>query len=237
MLSPGPIRAAADPTVVLSPLLGIPYRNDGVTDPAGRFTLFADPAATFTKPGLNCSGFVVTASRALLGRPLDIAATARDRKGDSGPTSPRGQDWDFGYDLILNITDGLPRQVLVPDGSSPNPDAADPADLRGFPLHDTTAWAAVLPRIRPGRLVLASLSKVAGGRLLFYHVGLLVADPAGRIWFYQATPGQGVHRLELDTPAGLAALGREFAEKKFGDKRILLLAVPLPPSRSLRTVP
>ena len=219
---------AADPVAALAPLLGTPYRDDGVSDPAGRFTLFADPAATFSTPGLNCSGFVVTACRTLLGRPLPLAAMVRDRKGDSGPASPRGQDWDFGYDLICNITDGLPRRILLPDGASPDPDAADPARLRGFPLHDRAAWAAVLARLAPGELALAAFSKERDARLLFYHVGLLLPDGAGHVWLYHATPGTGAHRLDLASPAGLAAFGKEFAEKRFGDKRILLLAVPLP---------
>ena len=227
LLGAASVARAADPVSTLAPLLGIPYRDDGVTDPAGRSTLFANPTATFTTPGLNCSGFVVTASRKLLARPLPLAAMVRDRKGDSGPTSPRGQDWDFGYDLILNITDGLPRQVLTPDGATPDPDTTDTARLRGFPLHDRAAWAAVLPRIRPGTLVLAAFSKERGGRLLFYHVGLLFADDAGHTWLYHATPGTGVHRLDLASPAGLNALDREFAANRPGDKRILLLAVPM----------
>lgn len=227
ILTGSPARAA-DPTTALAPLLGTAYRDDGTTDPAGRFTLFADPAATFTTPGLNCSGFVVTACRALLGRPLALAAMVRDRKGDSGPGSPRGRDWDFGYDLILNITDGLPRRVLLPDGSRPDADAADPAGLRGFPLHDRAAWTAVLARLRPGELALAAFSKVRDGRLLFYHVGLIVPDAAGHAWLYHATPGTGAHRLDLASPAGLAAFEKEFTEKRFGEKQILLLAVPLP---------
>jgi cell wall-associated NlpC family hydrolase len=220
------VARAADPAAALAPLLGTPYRNDGATDPAGKFTLFADPATVFTSPGLNCSGFVVTACRKLLGRPLPLAAIVRDRKGDSGPNSARGQDWDFGYDLICNITDGLPRRVLLPDGAAPDPDAADAAKLRGFVLHDGAAWAAVLPRIRPGELVLAAFSKDRGGRLLFYHVGLIFADEKGHIWLYHATPGTGAHRLDLASPAGKAALAREFG--KADDKRILLVSVPLP---------
>lgn len=219
---------AADPTAALNPLLAVPYRDDGVTDPAGRYTLFARPSASFATPGLNCSGFVVTAGRRLLARPLPLAAMIRDRKGDSGPDSPRGQDWDFGYDLLLNMTDGLPRQVLLPGGASPDLEAADPAGLRGFPLDDAAAWQAVLPRVRPGRLVLAAWSKPRGGRLLFYHVGLLVRGRDGHVWLYHATPGQGVHRLDLDTPAGRRAFNREFAASRAGDKRILLVSVPLP---------
>jgi cell wall-associated NlpC family hydrolase len=219
---------AADTTAALAPLLDTPYRDDGTTDPSGRFTRFANPATTFATPGLNCSGFVVAASRKLLGRPLPLEAVIRDRKGDSGPESPRGQDWDFGYDLILNITEGLPRRLLLPDGATPDPDKADPARLRGFPLHDTKAWDVILPRIRPGELVLAAYSKPVHGRLLFYHVALIVNDGAGHLWLYHATPGHGAHRLDLASTAGRRSLGLEFAEQHFGDKQILLLSVPLP---------
>ncbi len=219
---------AADPTTVLARFLGTPYRDDGVTDPSGRCTLFADPGVTFPSPGYNCSGFVVTASRALLARPLPLEPVKRDRKNDSGPGSPGGQDWDFGYDLICNITDGLPRQALVPDGASPDLDTLDAARFRGFPLHDAAAWAKILPCIRPGQLVLAAFSKEQAGRLLYYHVGLLLNDGQGRVWLYHATPGRGAHRLELSAPAGMAAFAKEFAEKRFGDKYILLLSVPLP---------
>jgi len=230
-LSAGPATAApaAGPAETLAPLLGTPYRDDGVDDPAGRHTLFADPAATFPDRGLNCSGFVTTAARPLLGRPLPLEPLGRDRKGDSGPASPAGHDWDFGYDLILNITDGLPRRILVPGNvRPPDPAVLDAARFRGFPLHDAAAWNAVLPLVRPGELVLAALSKEIKGRLYYYHVGLLFAENQGKTSFYHATPGRGTHRLELSSKAGMDALQKEFAEKRFGEKWILLMAVPLP---------
>jgi cell wall-associated NlpC family hydrolase len=203
-----------------------------VDDPSGRHTLIADPSATFASPGFNCSGFVTTASRKLLARPLPLDAIKRDRKGDSGPGSPLGEDWDFGYDLILNITEGLPRRLLAPAGRLPSapgdPAAWDAARFRGFPLHDASAWNAVLPLIRPGELALAAFSKEKGGRLYYYHVGLLVTDANGRTFLYHATPGQGTHRLELSSPAGMAAFAKEFGEKRFGEKWIALLVVPLP---------
>uniref|UniRef100_I2Q508 Uncharacterized protein n=1 Tax=Desulfovibrio sp. U5L TaxID=596152 RepID=I2Q508_9BACT len=219
---------AADPIAALAPLLDTPYRDDGVDDPAGRHTLFADPAAAFPAPGYNCSGFVTTASRRLFGRPLPLDAAKRDRKGDSGPGCALGQDWDFGYDLILNITDGLPRRVLGPDGGGLDPAAVDAARFRGFPLHDAAGWATALAGLGPGEAALAALSKKKDGRLLYYHVGLVVRDGQGRIFFYHATPGRGAHRLELSSPAGLAALKKEFAEKTYGEKWILLVAAPLP---------
>ncbi len=222
---------AADPADKLAPLLGTSYRDDGVDDPSGRHTRFADQAATFPTPGFNCSGFVTTASRALLLRPLPLDAVARDRKGDSGPGSPGGQDWDFGYDLVLNITEGLSRRILAADGGALLP--ADPAGIdarrfRGFPLHDAARWKAVLSRLHPGELVLAALSKEKGGRLYYYHVGLMLSDEGGRAFFYHATPGRGAHRLELSSPSGMAAFEQEFAEKRFGEKWIFLVAVPLP---------
>ena len=220
---------SAGPVETLAPLLGTPYRDDGVDDPAGRHTLFADPAATFPDRGFNCSGFVTAGSRALLGRRLPLEEARRDRKGDSGPGSPKGQDWDFGYDLILNATDGLPRRILLPGSvAPPDPAGVDAARFRGFPLLDGAAWNAVLPMLRPGELALAAFSKEIKGRLYYYHVGLLVADGQGRKYLYHATPGQGTHRLELSSKSGMDALRREFAEKRFGEKWILLVAVPLP---------
>lgn len=218
----------ADPTQRLAPYLGTAYRDDGVDAPSGSHTLFADPAASFPTAGYNCSGFVTTASRALLHRPLPLDAAKRDRKGDSGPGSPRGQDWDFGYDLVCNITEGLPRRVLAPNPPTRDPAALDAARFRGFPLHDAAAWKDALAELSPGEMALVAFSKEKGGRLLYYHVALIVSDGQGRKFLYHATPGHGVHRLELSSPAGMAALGKEFAEKRFGEKQVLLVAVPLP---------
>jgi len=232
----GPAAAlAGDPAAAVTPLLGAPYRDDGVDDPTGRHTLFADQSKTFPDRAFNCSGFVVTASRGILGRPLPLDPMRRDRKGDSGKDAPAGEDWDFGYDLILNATDGLPRRVLIPPGPAlPTPAAlAAPENLdatrfRGFPLHDAAAWKAVLAQLRPNEIVFATLSKEKAGRLYYYHVGLLYADGSGRAYFAHATPGKGSHRLELTDPAGMAAFRKEFAESRFGEKYILLVAAPLP---------
>lgn len=231
---------SSTPVTALAPLLGAPYRDDGVDDPSGRHTRFADPSITEKTPGYNCSGFVTTASRALLDRPLPLEPTKRDRKGDSGPNSPAGQDWDFGYDLICNITEGRPRRILGAPRAPADPAAIDAARFRGFPLHDAAAWKTALAQLRPNEMALAALSKKRGGRLLYYHVGLIVGDGQGRLFFYHATPGHGVHRLELTNPAGMAAFLREFAEKQFGEKWVLLLATPLPetaayPSGNSRT--
>ncbi|MYL82014.1 hypothetical protein GTA51_02530 [Desulfovibrio aerotolerans] len=238
ILAGAPAAQAGDPAAAVTPLLGTPYRDDGVDDPSGRHTLFANQSKSFPDRGYNCSGFVVSASRSILGRPLLLDPMRRDRKGDSGQNAPAGEDWDFGYDLILNATDGLPRRVLLPPGpAGPGqpapaalaaPENLDATRFRGFPLHDTAAWKAVLAQLRPGEIVFATLSKEKAGRLYYYHVGLLYTDPSGRAYFAHATPGKGSHRLELTNPAGMAAFRKEFAENRFGEKYILLVAAPLP---------
>ena len=203
-------------------LLGIPYVADGVLDARGTWTTFAHPAQERPTPGLNCSGLTALLASRLLGFPLDPHAVARDRGGDSGPDAPAGQDWDFGLDLILNLSEGYPRRVLMPGVAFPP--QGDGAHLRGFSLDDATAWGAVLPLLRPDRLYLASLSRGGGsGRLRHYHTAVLLRDARG-IWFYHTLPGGRAHRLDLSRPEGRARL-----EKIFGrGKRILLLEVTPP---------
>ncbi len=212
-------------------LLGLPYRNDGAIDENGRNTLFANPQATFVAPGLNCSGFVLAAARAVFNANLTLEQAKIDRLNDSGPESPLGQDWDFGLDLILNISEGRPRRVLMPDGPLPLPADADGQTLRGFALDDPNAWKRILPQMRPGHVYLASISKPAARKgyvLLHYHVGLAIPDRQGHVWWYHSTPGSGVHRLDLNSPQGMAVFNKEFTGPKASKKRILLLEVDAP---------
>jgi cell wall-associated NlpC family hydrolase len=235
-----------NPVDAAGAFLGVPYRPDGALDASGRWTLFADPTARLAAPGLNCSGFVLAAVRAVLqawpgsSQPPDIRAVQRDRQGDSGPGSPLGLQWDFGLDLVLNLSQGLPRRVIAagPPGFDYSPRAHAPLDsldlavapgrtdgLRGFALRDASAWQRVLDRAQPGRLYLLSFSKPTsrpGYRLLHYHVGLLLADERSRVWLYHATPNSGAHRLELTSQAGMVRFRRQFGG---GDKRVLAVEV------------
>ncbi len=214
-------------------LLSLPYRADGVIDENGRNTLFASPEKTFKTPGLNCSGFVLSASRGLLQKNITLDQAKTDRQGDSGPQSPLGQDWDYGLDLILNISQGFPRRVLAPAGPIPLPDRPDGRTERGFPLDDAASWEAVLPRMQAGRIYLATISKPAkrkGYVLMHYHVALIVPDREGRVWWYHSTPKTGVHRMDLRSAKGMSQFRREFAGAVPGQKRVLLLEVDLPVS-------
>ncbi|NDY57741.1 hypothetical protein G3N56_13475, partial [Desulfovibrio sulfodismutans] len=210
--------------------LNIPYVDDATVDEHGRFTLFEHPETTLPSPGLNCSGFTLSVSRFLLQKNIPLDAAKADTGGDSGPGSPNGQDWDFGFDLIRNITRDLPRRAILPGGETPDLDAATGQSLRGFPIADTTAWGRIMPRLRPGHVYLASISKpvkTKGYTLLHYHVGLIVPGRDGTFAFYHATPKSGSHRVSLSAPGGVKQLQAQFRDKSPNEKYILLIEAPL----------
>jgi cell wall-associated NlpC family hydrolase len=230
-----PASRAPQAPQTLDALIGLPYRADGALDSSGRYTLFEKPTLFFDTPGLNCSGFVLAAARILLGVNVTLDQAARDRAGNSGPQSPLGEDWDYGYDLIGNITEGWQRFVLLPDamlGPTPDPlDTADGRSLRGFALHDEAAWDKVLAKLKPGWIYFASWSRQAkrpeGRRLLHYHVSLLLKDQSGRVWMHQSTPKAGVHSLELSSKSGRQRLRNGYLP---GDEeaQILIVGVKAP---------
>lgn len=221
--------------VLLTTFLGIPYRNDGAIDEHGRYTLFAQPDKTFATPGLNCSGLVLEASRFLLGKNFTLAEVKRDRLGDSGPGSPHGEDWDFGWDIIMNISEGLQRSLLLPGGKNQDPATATGFAPRGFDMHSDATWSELPGRLRRGCLYLVSIN-VEGRRkgygLQHYHVGLILVDRAGKAWFYQTTgSGKTANRRDVTSESGRASLKRAFANKGNQKRMMLVLEVALPQSR------
>jgi len=204
----------------LQELLGIPYVADGVLDERGRWTTFSDPGQALPGPGLNCSGFLVAAARRLLGFTGTPSEAGRDRLGDSGPGAVRGQDWDFGWDLVLNLSEGRPRRWLFPEGPQEAPGSGAEA-LRGFSFQDSKAWSKVAAQIQPGRVCLADFTRRRGGQWVHHHVALLLKEPGGRLVLYQTLPEGQVHRLVLSSEAGLARLRRMFGP----GERLLLLEV------------
>ncbi|MBF0530766.1 MAG: hypothetical protein HQK55_16165 [Deltaproteobacteria bacterium] len=218
------------PIELADSFLGIPYREDGTLDHRNRFTLFEKPDKIFTAPGLNCSGMVLSMSRYLLRVNFTIDQAQRDRLGDSGPNSPKGRSWDFGWDLILNLTEGAPRKIIFPQGPIDLPPQADAENLRGFDLLDEKAWRAVLKQIRPGYLYLASFSRgLSGqkGRLLHYHVAVILADGNGHVYMYQSTHNSGSSRMSLNSTPGLQRFIQAFGPLGVLDKKILIVETPL----------
>ncbi len=215
-------------------LLGITYRPDGVRDERGRWTLFEHPEQSFPSPGLNCSGLTYALWRLLVPGAVPVALAGRDRLGDSAPGAAMGQDWDYGFDLILNLSEGLPRRWLLPD---PRPvrdigPAMDSGrDMIGFPVAAREDWRKALAALQPGHACLVSFTQTGrrkGYTLQHYHVGVILPDASGGRWLYQATPKSGTYKMNLASSDGMA---RFLAGFSGGDRRVLLLDVTIPAAR------
>jgi len=209
----------SDQTTDLQDLLGIPYVEDGVQDEGGRWTTFGHPEKESHRPGLNCSGFVVATARRLLAGKLSLEQITRDRLGDSGPSASRGKDWDFGRDLVLNLSEGCARRWFLPEGTrSVREDGIGP---QGFPIQDLEAWSRIFPRMQRNRIYLATLwrAQLKGPR--HHNVALLLRDTHGRVWFYQTLPRGRSHRLGISAPLGFARLCTMFGPREW----ILILEV------------
>lgn len=227
------IAAKTDPVGIADTHLGIPYREDGALDSEGNFTTFGRPDFMYRTPGLNCSGLVLSVSRFLFNKNFALSQATRDRQGNSGAGAPLGQDWDFGLDLILNITDGTHRRVIMPDGKEYPLDNADGALLRGFDLDDQAAWQMALNQMKPGRVYFGSISKPSsqpGYRLLHYHVVLIIPDEKGAAWLYHATQRSNVHKMNLRTEQGMTRLMSQFRNSRRNPKKILVVEAMLPRS-------
>ena len=230
-LFPAGITQDSAPEHILPCFLDLPYRNDGAVNASGQYTLFADQSKTFPTPGLNCSGYVLEASRFLLRKNFTLPEAIKDRLGDSGPGSPHGEDWDFGWDLIMNISEGFPRTLLMPGGVSQDP-AGTTGFLRGYDIQTPATWKELPGRLQPGYLYLVSInveSRRKGYGLQHYHVGLIHVADTGEAWFYQTTgKGSQVNRRDLKTTAGQESFKQSFANSGNKRKMMLVLAVKLP---------
>jgi hypothetical protein len=225
------IAEKTDPIEIANTHVGIPYRDDGAIDDRGYFATFADPSRFFDTPGLNCSGLVLSVSRFLFNKNWSLQDAARDRLGDSGPNSSSGKDWDFGWDLIFNITEGFPRRIILPGGEGLKPESSDAKSLRGFDLQDTRAWQNSLNEMKPGFVYLGSISRMApesGNRLLHYHVVLIIPAKDGSVQLYHATRRSNVHRINIGTQQGLQRFLGQFRSSRQDPKRILLVEAALP---------
>jgi hypothetical protein len=233
-LPPGLARPEGDtPEAILKPFLGLPYRADGAADQDGRWVLWSKPEAAYASPGLNCSGFTLAAVRSLLGDNISLKRASADRQGDSGPGSEYGEDWDFGLDLILNLSEGR-RLGLYPPPSGPALSQNRAGRAVGWGEDINGPGMPLLLSALPPGLYLAVISKpdrrFAGG-LSYYHDGLLLASQGGSAWFYHSGPKGGVQRWNLRSPEGLSALRRFYPPPAGpgGERRMLLARLSAPP--------
>lgn len=232
-LPPAGLVSRRNPIEIANLFIGTAYRYDGVLDEEGRFTLFEDQQKVFDTPGLNCSGLVLALSRYLLKKNLTVEEVQRDRQGDSGPDSEYGENWDYGWDLILNISEGQPRRVIMPDGGDYPIDWVEQEKFRGFEIHQADNWPKVLAQMKPGRFYLAGFSKevVQGGqkRVLHYHVGIFLVDDRGRVFLYQTTHNRShAYRIQLTARRGLRRFIKSFGYGWGGPKKMLIIEVKMP---------
>ena len=229
---------SGDPDAVAEAFLGIPYRVDGAVDENGVYTTFADRSRVFASPGLNCSGMVLGMSRFLLDRNITLDEAVRDRLGDSGPGASGGEDWDFGWDLILNISEGMPRRWLLPDMKTAAVEGTSGSTYRGYAIQSDATWQELPGRFQPGKLYLFSLTdygRLKGYGLQHYHVGLAHVSAGGEASFYQTTgKGGRANRRDLKSAKGIESFRRSFADNGKTQKSVLILEVDLPPRQTAR---
>lgn len=225
------IATKTDPIDVANTYLGIPYRDDGALDDKGRFTTFDNPSQFYDTPGLNCSGLVVSVCRFLFNKNWTLEEVTRDRLGDSGENSPNGKDWDFGFDLILNITQDYSPKIIMPDGQDYPLANANGMNMRGFDLHDADSWAKVMKSMKPGNIYLGSISKsgaARGYKIMHYHVVLMLPDGKGGVWLYHATRRSQVHRMDIASAQGFQRFMSQFKSGRGDTKKILVVEAKLP---------
>ncbi|SBV92604.1 exported hypothetical protein [uncultured delta proteobacterium] len=215
------------PQNIMPIFLGMPYRQDGIINDDGRYATFNAPGVVLATPGLNCSGLVLAASRIVLEKNITVAEAIRDREGDSGPDAPDGHDWDFGFDLIMNISEGWPRALLAPGGLV----AASKTTGKTVPAFDPHAAAfsvEFLPHIRENGFYLVSFSRHKtpdSPPYLHYHTGIIVREGEA-VWLYSTTHNSGkVIRHNLAAPEGLARFRESFKNTKGSYKRLTVVSI------------
>ena len=220
---------------LLAPLLNIPYRADGAVTREGAYTAFANPNKRFTTPGLNCSGFVLAASRLLVNTPLTVENAGFDRWSDSGADSPHGHDWDYGWDLIANIVESLGQtakaRFLVPKGGYDNPLLLDGFAAKGYDLHAQGQLEAALSRMKQNHLYLISFNKSkakAPHIPQHYHVGLIVLNEQNAPLLYQTTTQRKRSYVRnLATAQGRASFLKAFTNTKHSRKHMAIVEIPM----------
>ncbi len=220
------------PQEILDQFVGMPYRSDGVTDDMGRYIVYAQPTTILPTPGFNCSGLVIQASRFLLQKNISLQQAFTDRLHDSAKGSDLGHDWDFGWDLIMNLSEGFTRTIFLPNFTTIAPEQATGLSPRGFDLHAAATWPELLKRFRTGHIYLISFSKDTkqkGYSMLHYHVGVVYKANEKEVWMYQTTTtGTKANRRNLATKAGLQEFLHAFANSGGVKKHIIVLEVALP---------
>jgi hypothetical protein len=190
--------------VVLNAFLKIPYREDGAVNENGDYVLWANPQRTFSSPGFNCSGFLVSAARFILKKNFTLEESKRDFLGDSGPGSPFGEDWDFGLDIIVNLAG--PGAILFPYLGEEARIEDEKGKVLGLGANiHSPDFKNILYSLNPGKIYFFAISKPDSrfkGGISYYHNGIIIPGQKGELWFYHSTRKGGVNRANLKSDQG-----------------------------------
>ncbi|MDR2301497.1 MAG: hypothetical protein LBF38_05595 [Deltaproteobacteria bacterium] len=217
-----PVGAQAEE--ILQAFIGIPFRVDGVVNDQGEWATWNRPETVLKGSGFNCSGFLLEAVRHLTGRNVSIAQAIFDRDDDSGPDSELGLDWDYGLDILMNLS-GATLADLIPAPESDKYQTNQAGRPEGLGLDINGPGFPDLIENLPKGLYLFAISKPDRrfkGGLSYYHVGVIHADDLGNVWIYQSTARARTHRLNLNNPAGIAAIRRYFPPIRAAQRRVVL---------------
>jgi hypothetical protein len=170
------------------------------------------------------------AFRQLFQKNIPLSTAMRDRLGDSGTDAGLGKDWDFGWDVVLNISEGMERTLLLPGGKVANPAAGSGLSPLGFVLHSPETWQELSGRIRPNHLYLVSISrqtKQRGYSTLHYHVGIIIRKSEKDWYLYHAIKKSGVVRENFGNEQSRARFLESNANIGGTHKHLFIVEVPL----------
>ncbi|MDR2367851.1 MAG: hypothetical protein LBF58_07055 [Deltaproteobacteria bacterium] len=237
-----PYPEGAGVEAILKAFLGVPFRVDGVVTDDGRWATWNKQETTLKSPGFNCSGYLLEAVRHLTGRDVTIAQAIRDRDGDSGPDSELGLDWDYGLDILLNLSGAeLAELIPAPQNGKLRTNGSGRPEGLGVDINGP-GFPDLIAGLDPGTVYLFAISKPDRrfkGGLSYYHVGVIYADGASNVWLYHDTARAGAHRLNINSPSGVASIRRYFPPVRSSERRIVLARLNpgrLPPPAPRATV-
>lgn len=217
---------AMEPEKVFYMFKGIPYRSDGVLNKEAEFTKFANRNQNFSTPGLNCSGLVVSAFRYITGNNIKLDNAIKDINQDSEST-----DWDYGYDLILTLSKGYDRRVIMPYNKKSFIKNSTGSTLRGFEIGDISAWEDIFKKMKTNKLYMFTISKpvkkTKDYMFLFHHVGLIALDKEKNVLICHATRKSGIYVGNLKNKKILKHFIESYKNTKYGLRKILIIEVSI----------
>jgi hypothetical protein len=210
---------------ILNAYLGMAYRVDGVVSEDGYFTIWRESDKRFKSPGLNCSGFLLSAARFLLHSNFPLSKSKNDYFNDSGPDSPLGEDWDFGLDVALNLAGWDAPMLPEVLGPTITTNQNGRKSGLGVNIHGPD-FLPLIESLKDRSIYFFAISKPDRrfpSGVSYYHNGIILTKDSSA-FLYHATRRAGVHRLDLRNPKSLNTFKANFPTlKNKGERKILFV--------------